>query len=218
MKPKLISMKTCPFVQRSVITLREKNVDFDIEYIDLGNKPDWFLKISPLGKVPVLQVGDKVLFESAVINEYLDEVYPPSLHPTDPLDKAQNRSVVEFNSNILMTQYATKLAKTKDAFEEKYQALLAQLNKLEDLLGDNQYLNGDKIHLVDLACAPLLYRALLMEKHFLPEIMKELPRLKAWAERLAVRPSVQNSTVPEFEQLFLESVKKADSYVSKLTA
>ncbi len=71
-KPKLISFKICPYVQRSVITLKEKNVDFDIEYIDLANKPEWFLKISPLGRVPVLQVGEEVLFESAVINEYLD--------------------------------------------------------------------------------------------------------------------------------------------------
>lgn len=64
----LISFKTCPFVQRSVITLKEKGIDFKTTYIDLAEKPAWFLAISPLGKVPVLKIGDEVLFESAVIN------------------------------------------------------------------------------------------------------------------------------------------------------
>ena len=72
----LISFDICPFVQRSVITLEEKGVKYNIKYIELENKPDWFLAISPFGKVPVLQVNDKVLFESAVINEYLDETVP----------------------------------------------------------------------------------------------------------------------------------------------
>ncbi len=63
-KLKLISHKLCPYVQRAVISLKEKGVPFERIDIDLDNKPDWFLKISPLGKVPVLQVGDKVVFES----------------------------------------------------------------------------------------------------------------------------------------------------------
>lgn len=69
-KPTLISFKLCPYVQRSVINLLEKKVDYEIKYIDLANKPEWFLKISPFRRVPVLVVGEDVLFESAVINEY----------------------------------------------------------------------------------------------------------------------------------------------------
>ena len=72
-RPELISFKLCPFVQRSVIVLLEKEAPFDITYIDLSNPPDWFKAISPMGKVPVLKVDDTVLFESAVIMEYLDE-------------------------------------------------------------------------------------------------------------------------------------------------
>ena len=71
----LISFDICPFVQRSVITLEEKGVEYEIKYIELENKPDWFLAISPFGKVPVLQANDTVIFESAVINEYLDEAF-----------------------------------------------------------------------------------------------------------------------------------------------
>ena len=70
---KLISHKLCPYVQRAVIALTEKGVPFERIDIDLANKPDWFLKISPLGKTPVLQVGEPPIFESAVILEYLEE-------------------------------------------------------------------------------------------------------------------------------------------------
>ena len=105
MKPELISFKLCPFVQRSVIVLLEKKVPFDIRYIDLSNPPDWFKAISPLGKVPLLKLGDTVLFESAVIMEYLDEVNPPSLHPSDPLRKAHHRAWIEFSSTLLVSQY-----------------------------------------------------------------------------------------------------------------
>ena len=94
-KLKLISHKLCPYVQRAVISLTEKGVPFERIDIDLDNKPDWFLKISPLGKVPVLQVGDKVVFESAVILEYLDETQRHPLHPKDPLTRAEHRAWME---------------------------------------------------------------------------------------------------------------------------
>ena len=104
-KPQLISFKICPFVQRTVIALREKHVDYDITYIDLAARPPWFKAMSPLGKVPVLRVGDTTIFESAVINEYLDEVYAPRLHPADPLQRARNRAWIEFASVLTQNQY-----------------------------------------------------------------------------------------------------------------
>jgi len=97
---KLVSFKACPFVQRVAITLQYKGIDYDIEYIDLGNPPEWFLAISPLKKVPLLIVDGTVIFESAVINEYIDEVYTPMLHPQDLLMKAINRSWIEYCNNI----------------------------------------------------------------------------------------------------------------------
>src|SRR6516225_3257669 len=82
----LVSHDLCPFVQRAVIALTEKGVPFDRIYIDLADKPDWFLAISPLGKVPLLKVGDDgVIFESAVILEYLEDTQPHPLYPADRL-------------------------------------------------------------------------------------------------------------------------------------
>src|SRR5207248_7310045 len=98
---KLISHKLCPYVQRAVIALTEKGVSFERIDIDLSNKPDWFLKISPLGKTPVLLVDGHPIFESAVICEYLDETIEPPLHPDDSLRRAQHRAWMEFSSATL---------------------------------------------------------------------------------------------------------------------
>src|SRR5260370_6869549 len=98
---KLISHKLCPYVQRAVIALTEKGVAFERIDIDLANKPDWFLTISPLGKTPVLGVGDTAIFESAVILEYLEETQPKPLHPADALASAAHRAWIEFGSPVL---------------------------------------------------------------------------------------------------------------------
>src|SRR4030088_795729 len=98
---KLISHKLCPYVQRAVIALTEKGVAFERIDIDLSNKPDWFLAISPLGRTPVLQVGEAPFFNPAVILEYLEEPDPKPLHPADPLIRAEHRAWIEFGSAIL---------------------------------------------------------------------------------------------------------------------
>src|SRR6202142_1075029 len=98
---KLISHKLCPYVQRAVIALTEKGVAFERIDIDLADKPDWFLAISPLGKTPVLRGGDAAIFESAVILEYLEETEPNQLHPADPLRRAEHRGWIEFGSSVL---------------------------------------------------------------------------------------------------------------------
>src|SRR6201981_2113179 len=98
---KLISHKLCPYVQRAVIALTEKGVAFERIDVDLANKPDWFLKITPLGKTPVLLVGEHAIFESAVILEYLEETQAHPLHPADALMRAEHRAWIEFGSAVL---------------------------------------------------------------------------------------------------------------------
>ena len=93
----LVSFKTCPWVQRAAIVLREKNIEFEFRHIDRDNRPDWFLAISPHKKVPVLSIDGKVsLFESNAINEYLDETIEPRLHPDDPVLRAVNRAWTDY--------------------------------------------------------------------------------------------------------------------------
>ncbi len=107
----LISSYTCPWVQRSVKTMRAKGVEFDVTYINLRDKPDWFLEISPHGKVPVLKVDDVPLFESNAIAEYLDEEVAPRLHPQAPIVRALNRAwtdyIPTFSGAVSTAAYAT---------------------------------------------------------------------------------------------------------------
>src|SRR5437764_2510093 len=119
MAPKLtlISHKLCPYVQRAVIALTEKGVPFERIDIDLSNKPDWFLKISPLGKTPVLVVDGTAIFESAVILEYLEETQPHPLHPADPLHRAEHRGWIEFGSAVLNDIAGFYGAKDKATFD-----------------------------------------------------------------------------------------------------
>ena len=100
-KLQLISHRLCPYVQRAANLLAENEQPCVRIDIDLARKPDWFMAISPLGKTPVLLVGDQPIFESAVICEYLDDTLLPALHPQDALVRAQHRSWMEFGSSVL---------------------------------------------------------------------------------------------------------------------
>ncbi len=155
----LISFPTCPYVQRAVIALKEKGVPFEVVYIDLANKPDWFLAISPLGKVPVLKVerdGQEpaIVFESAVILEYLEETAAGArLHPEDALERAQHRSWIEFGSQLLGDLWKFGAAKDNVELAAARQSLLTKLERLETVIS-GPFFAGDRFSLVDTVFAP----------------------------------------------------------------
>lgn len=210
---KLVSFKLCPFVQRSVITLREKGVPYEIEYIDLADKPQWFLELSPFGKVPLLLVdGDTALFESAVINEYIDETAPGRrLHPEDPLRRAHNRMWIEFGSTLLSDQYRMHLASTEDDARAQLAALHEKLGRLEAELARSEgpWFNGPELSLVDTAVAPFLQRA-QWTADVVPDFdpIEGHPRLRAWQRALLARDAVRGSTVDDIVDLYLAFVRK----------
>jgi glutathione S-transferase len=208
----LISFKTCPFVQRAVITLKHKNIDFDITYIDLAEPPDWFLEMSPLGKVPVLKVDDEILFESAVINEYLDEITGGELQPKDPLARAKNRAWIEFASNMLGNLYMMKMSKDEEHFEKYRELLVSQLHRVEERLGEGPWFNGAEFSLADTAFAPLFRQNSVAGGKLSVLDADTMPRVCAWAERLLALPEVRDSVVDEFEDLYLSAMQKNGSY------
>lgn len=212
----LISFKLCPFVQRSVVTLLHKQVPFDITYIDLASPPDWFLKISPFGKVPALRLDDgSALFESAIINEYIDDITPPHLNPEDPLVRARNRSWIQFGEQCIGDQYHLTVAKDEDAFETVRARAEGNLDKVEAILGEGPYFNGERFSLVDAAYAPIFMRYALIKP--MDDVMPEsrYPRLNAWARTLLALPEVQRSVVDEFPTLFAEYVRKNSAYAAE---
>ena len=199
---KLISHTLCPYVQRSIITLAEKQISHEREYIDLANKPDWFLQLSPLGKVPILLVGQDVLFESAVICEYLDEITPSSLHPRDPLLKAKHRAWIEFGSNILSKIAGFYSAKEQDSFEVKRQELIASFQTLETQLSAAPYFEGETFSLIDAVYGPIFRYFVVFETYQDFGFFTHTPKVKTWREVLLQRPSIQHAVADNyFEQL-----------------
>lgn len=212
-KPRLISFKVCPFVQRSVILLKEKQVDYDIEFIDVYDPPAWFLDLSPTGKVPVLQIDDTVLFESAVINEYIDEVYPPSLHPADPLVKAQNRAWMEYTSPLYMGTFNLLMAKSKGNADKVIAEMKSTLKGLEAIKTESTWFNAETFSLVDIAVAPFFVRAAFFRKHFDVVLLEGFTKLLAWSDNVLARQTVQDSIVDGFEEMLLGRMKSNESYL-----
>ena len=218
----LVSFKTCPWVQRSAIVLREKNTPFEFRHIEPDNRPDWFLAISPHKKVPVLRIDDKVsLFESSAINEYLDETITPRLHPDDPVARAINRAwtdyVPTFSEMVTGQAYAddeaaykAAIAKIPVAFERLERALAAQ--------GAGPLFNGAKYSLVDAAYAPFLQRYVFLDRIRPLGVIEKFPRLKAWTDVLMRRTSTHSFPEAEFEALYRLNVKRRKKYLSQFIA
>jgi glutathione S-transferase len=201
-RPELVSYRICPFGQRAVIVLREKGVDFTITHLEPGERPDWFLALSPLGKVPVLRVGDTAIFESSVINEYLDEVYPPRLHPAGPLDRARHRAWIEFAAALLADQFAMMSAPDEGGFREALQKAAARLDSLEQGIDPGPYFDGAAFSLVDAAFAPAFMRLDLLALPAELDPYRARPKIDRWRRALAARDSVRDSVVEDFPERF----------------
>ncbi len=214
-KPELFSSKLCPYVQRSVITLREKGVDFDLNYINLRDKPDWFLAISPLGKVPVLKMDDQIIFESAVINEYLDETHKPHFMSDNPSARARDRMWIAFCSALQQALTPVVAAQTKLEFTERKQLLHDKLSQVEKAIEHGPFFNGDRFSLVDTTFAPFFMRLRLLEDHYKLDLIEDLPKVKTLCKRILAKDSVKQSVVPEFPQLYLETQSKREGFLNK---
>lgn len=195
---KLISHKLCPYVQRARIVLNEKGIDHEIEFIDLANKPDWFLALSPLGKVPVLLVDGEPLFESSVIAEYLDEVTGSGLHPADSFEKARHRSWIEFASSTLNAIAGLYSARDLERFEHFRAQLIAKFETLERHLAKGPYFAGQQFSLVDAAAAPVFRYFEVFEQIGDFRFFGHTPKVLAWRRALAARPSVAAAVVPDY--------------------
>lgn len=195
----LISHKLCPYVQRAAILLEEKQADYKRRDVDLGNKPDWFLDISPLGKTPVLLVDNHAIFESAVICEYLDETIEPRLHPQNVLHKARNRSWIEFGSSILDLIAGFYSAPDEKSLLEKHGLLKQKFAQLETVI-EGPYFNGEDFSLVDAVFAPVFRYFDVFEQIIDLDFFARVPAVRSWRRNLAQRRSVSKAVVADYEQ------------------
>ena len=214
----LVSFKTCPWVQRSAIVLREKNTEFEMRHIESDNRPDWFLAISPHKKVPVLRIDDRVsLFESNAINEYLDETISPRLHPEDPVERALNRAWTDYVPTFASTVTATAYADTEEDYNKAAAGIPVPFERLEKALekGGGPFFNGAKYSLVDAAYAPFLQRYFFLDRVKKLGQIEKYPRLKAWSEALMKRPSTHSFPEAEFEAMYRDGLKRRNKWVSR---
>lgn len=207
----LLSYDFCPFIQPIAITLLEKGVPFKMTYLEQDNKPDWFEELVPSGQTPALYVDGKVLLESSIINEYLDEVTPDSLHPEDCHLKAENRVWIEYSYKLLDTLYDVKVAETKQALSQAKETLIEQLHKLELQVKQNRYFNGDSFSLVDTAYAPVFRTINLFDNSYGTDILAQTSGLKNWVDNLMNRESVINSVLDNYDQIMKSRIEGTNS-------
>jgi glutathione S-transferase len=218
----LVSFKTCPWVQRAAIVLREKNIEFELRHIDPDNRPDWFLAISPHKKVPVLRLDDRIsLFESNAIAEFLDETVAPRLHPEDPVARAVNRAWTDYVPTFVGMVTAGAYADTKADYDAVTARIPVPFERLERALekqGSGPFFNGAGYSLVDAAYAPFLQRYFFLDRIRPLGFIEKYPRLKAWGEALMARPSTHSFPPGEFEAMYRENVRKRGKWISQFIA
>lgn len=212
----LISHVLCPYVQRAVIALKEKGVDFERIDIDLAQKPDWFLAISPLGKVPVLKVGDDVIFESAVIAEFLEDTVEPALHPADAIKRADHRAWIEFAGVLLSDIWEFYTATTAEAFEKKRQELTQRFERLEARIKADPWFDGAAFHLVDAAYGPVFRYFDVFDAIEDFGILTAKPKIARWRKTLRERPSVASAVKPDYPARLKDFIANRPSHMAGL--
>ncbi len=212
----LVSHALCPYVQRVAIVLTEKGLPFERRVVDLADKPAWFVELSPLGKTPLLLVAGQVLFESAVICDWLDEVHAPRLHPEAPLERARHRAWVEFASALLGGIAAFYNARDATALEAARRVLHQRFVQLEAVLGHGPYFAGERFSIVDAAFAPALRYFEAFEALGEGAWFDGLPRVRAWRAALALRASVRDAVAPDYAAQLSAFVARRGSALSAL--
>jgi glutathione S-transferase len=212
----LVSHALCPYVQRAVIALTEKGIPFTRTVVDLADKPDWFTALSPLGKVPLLKVDGAVLFESAVICDYLDETIEPRLHPAEALERARHRAWIEFASAVLNDIWRFYTAPDLTAFEARLADLRARFVQLEAVLGEGPYFAGPGFSLVDAAFGPVFRYFDVFEVFASFRLCEDLPKVQAWRQALAARPSVRAAVAESYHDALRAFVVGQNGHLGRL--
>lgn len=200
----LYSHIVCPFAQRSRIVIHEKKLEHEEVQIDLSKpRPQWFLQLNPKGKVPTLDHNGKIVYESSIINEYLEEAFPEvKMFPSDPYERAKARLLIDYASSVFIPAYYGFLMNTDEKkSDEKKKAILDSLETLDKELANTSenapFFLGNKFSLVDAAIIPWFVRWCVLEHYKGLKIPKELSKLNAWIAECLKRDSVKKTSEPD---------------------
>ncbi|WP_444890384.1 glutathione S-transferase family protein [Microbulbifer sp. DLAB2-AA] len=209
---KVVSFKICPFVQRVTALLEAKEIPYEIEYISLNDKPQWFLDISPTGQVPVLITDSgEALFESDAIVEYLNEIAPPLESGLTPEQRARDRAWSYQAAKNYLLQCSAQRSKDEQTLAERNEKLSKVFERAEKALGQGPYFKGATLSNVDIAWLPLLHRAAIIKARSGYDFILDYPKVKAWQTAILNTGLPEKSVPEDFEKLF------TDFYLSENT-
>ncbi len=211
---KIVSFKICPFVQRVTGLLEAKKVPYELEYISLKDKPEWFLELSPTGQVPILITeSGKALFESDAIIEYIDEIFAPVETELSPEDRAFDRAWSYQASKHYLVQCSTMRSGDKDTLTELTEKLRKAFAKAEKQLtsstftknsSEGSFFKGEQLSNIDIAWLPLLHRAEIIQRHTGYDLLKGFPKVQAWQTAVMKTGLAEASVAADFEPAFTD--------------
>ncbi|GLP97640.1 glutathione S-transferase family protein [Paraferrimonas sedimenticola] len=213
---KVVSFTICPFVQRITALLEAKRLPYEVEYISLKEKPQWFLDISPNGQVPVLITeSGSALFESDAIAEYLDDAYPALEAQITAEQKALDRAWSYQASKHYLAQCSAMRSADKDTLIERMEKLAKSFAKVEKILGEGPYFKGESLSNVDMAWLPLLHRANIIRQHTCFDMVRDFPKVQAWQSALMATGIAKASVSDEFENKFTNFYLDEATYLGR---
>jgi glutathione S-transferase len=214
---KLLTSAFSPYGQRVETLLLEKNISYSKEFIDLSNKPSWFVETSPLGKIPVLLVEDRPLFESLAILEYLEATYTENiLHPKNQFVLAWHRGWMEFSNTLLSLAFGLVFADNAQTIIDKQQELKNKLALFTKQLKYQPYFNGDFFSILDITMASAMQPLLFLSEKFNLNLFENLDNLLQYANNVVSRPSFVKSLPENYAQIFENFLQRKNSFLLKI--
>lgn len=214
----LVSHALCPYVQRTAIVLAEKGVPYERRDIDLANKPEWFLRLSPTGKTPMLLVDGHALFDSVAICEYLDETSLPRLHPANAEQRAKHRAWIAFDSDMLILIGSFYNAADPTDLRHRAEEIHKRFSEIEAVLSKGPYFDG-AFSIVDATFGPVFRYFDVFDAVAEFGFFNGLTNVSAWRKALAARPTVRGAVSPQYNELLRAFLlKREGAALARLTA
>ncbi|ABL02103.1 Glutathione S-transferase, N-terminal domain [Candidatus Ruthia magnifica str. Cm (Calyptogena magnifica)] len=216
MKLELISFKLCPFAQCAIILLNKQKLDFELNHINPMNPPNWFKQISPTEQVPLLKVDERIIFESSVITEFINDISKTNLHPSDPIQKAENRSWIQFSSTLFDNLFGI-VTGDEEKFHTSKKSLFDKLAKVEVVKNNTKFFNGNNFSIIDAAFAPIFMR-LNWINEFTNNILSlnEFKHLSTWSKELLQVDVVKNSVVERLNDVYYSNIEAREGHLLTL--
>ncbi|GEA49577.1 glutathione S-transferase [Vibrio inusitatus NBRC 102082] len=213
---KIVSFNICPFVQRVTGALAARGIGFEMEYISLKDKPQWFLELSPNGQVPVLITeSGTALFESDAIVEYIEDEYGPLEENVSNEQRALDRAWSYLGTKHYLPQCGAMSSKSADIFEQRSEKLVAAFKKVEAQLNLSfTFFKSNQLSNVDIAWLPLLHRAHIIKQHSGYDFLSGLPKAQAWQKNLLSSGLIEPTISEDFEAAF-KSFYLKDTYLAE---